>query len=49
MGANILTSQPETLSDGSPQERRRELGGIIRSLRTERQLSTAALARACGV
>lgn len=31
------------------EDRRRELGGIIRALRTERRLSTVALARACGV
>jgi transcriptional regulator with XRE-family HTH domain len=49
----LVRAEPIIASDPSfgaeREDRRRELGGIIRSLRTERRLSTVALARACGV
>jgi transcriptional regulator with XRE-family HTH domain len=39
----------EMQGDIDRDDRRRELGATIRSLRTERRLSTVTLARACGV
>jgi mannose-6-phosphate isomerase-like protein (cupin superfamily) len=49
----LVRAEPSIASDlshgGDPRDRRRELGGIIRSLRIERRLSTVALGRACGV
>jgi transcriptional regulator with XRE-family HTH domain len=48
-----MGAEPTIASDQSHgierEDRRRDLGGIIRALRTERRLSTVALARACGV
>src|SRR4051812_30922993 len=42
-------AQESELPVETRQERLRDLGGIIRGLRQERQLSTVALAKRCGV